>query len=44
MAELLPVVRANPTFGKLMESIDKNGDGVAQPAEAAEFRKHMPEL
>lgn len=44
MDELLPVVRANPTFGKLMESIDKNGDGVAQPAEAAEFRKHMPEL
>jgi Ca2+-binding EF-hand superfamily protein len=44
MAELLPVVRANPTFGKLMESIDKNGDGVAQPSEAAEFRKHMTEL
>lgn len=44
MDELLPVVRANPTFGKLMESIDKNGDGVAQPSEIAEFRKHMPEL
>lgn len=44
MDELLPVVRANPTFGKLMESIDKNGDGVAQPSEIAEFRNHMPEL
>ncbi|MFM7181528.1 MAG: hypothetical protein ACKO2G_08705 [Verrucomicrobiales bacterium] len=44
MDELLPVVRANPTFGKLMETIDKNGDGVAQPAEAGEFRNHMPEL
>ena len=44
MDELLPVVRANPTFGKLMESIDQNGDGVAQPAETAKFRDHMAEL
>lgn len=44
MDEFLPVVRANPTFGKLMRTIDTNGDGVAQPSEIAEFRKHMPEL
>ena len=44
MAEQLVVVNANPTFGRLMESIDKNGDGVAQPKELEAFQSHMDEI
>ena len=42
--EMLSVVAANPTFGRLLETMDTNKDGAVQPAEGANFRKHMDEM
>ena len=43
-AELLINMGKNPTFGRMMDSIDKNGDGVAQPKELDAFQAHMDEI
>lgn len=42
--EMLGVVRKSPTFGPLMQTLDINKDGLVDPAEGAQFRKHMDEL
>lgn len=44
MPELLVVLREHPTFGNLMQTLDKNGDKLVQPSEAKDFQKHMTEL
>lgn len=42
--EVRAAVQASPTFGKLMQSIDLNGDGQADRQEVEEFQKHMDEI
>jgi Ca2+-binding EF-hand superfamily protein len=44
LAEVRATVKDNPTFGRLMESIDTNGDGVADRRELAAFSTHADEL
>jgi len=42
--EMRAVVRRHPTFGRLMESIDTDGDGRASRAELDAFGGHIEEI
>lgn len=42
--ELRAVVRRHPTFGRLMESVDTDGDGRASRAELDAFGGHIEEI